>query len=103
MKVYFQKLIGLVTGVPPKYTKVTITSSELGEIQVGNLHQINDNLYECIATFYQCFYGERGEVMVYKDYTEKSVKCYVKVVPTPTGKEFETLLGDTKCGESHRL
>ena len=103
MKVYFDKLIGLVTGVPPKYTKVTITSSELGEIQLGNLHQINDNLYECIATFYQCFYGERGEVVVYKDYTEKKVKCYVKVVPTPTGREFETLLGDTKCGESHRL
>jgi hypothetical protein len=103
MRVYFQRLIGLVSGDNPRYTKVTITSSELGEIRVSSLSQIDDNLYECTATFGQWFYGERGEIVVYKDYTEKSVKCYVKIIETNTGNEFETLLGDTKCGESHRL
>jgi alpha-L-fucosidase len=103
MRVYFQRLIALVSGEHPRYTKVTLTSGEVYEIRVGNLHQINDNLYECVATFGQWFYGECGEIVVYKDYTEKSVKCYIKIIVTCTGKEFETLLGDTKCGESHQL
>ena len=103
MKVYFNKLIGLVSGDNTRYTKVSITSSEYVVIYLGSLHKIEDNLYECVCTFGEWVYGEHGEIVVYKNYTQKNVKCYVSIVETDAAKEYKILLGDMKCIESHKL
>ena len=103
MKMYFQKLIGLVSGDNPRYTKVSITSSEYVANYLGSLHKIEDNLYECVCTFGEWVYGEHGEIVVYKNYTQKNFKCYVSIVETDAAKEYKILLGDMKCIESHKL
>lgn len=85
---YFTNLINL------KYTDVQITSTEIADIKVSNLQQIDTNLYVCTCQYDQAFVGYRDGRAVYKDVTTKRIKCYVYAEDTEDGTEFIILLGD---------
>lgn len=94
MREYFDNLISL------KYTEVKITSTEIANIKVSNLQQIDENLYVCTCQYDQAFVGYRDDRPVYKDITTKRIKCYVYAEDTEDGKEYVILLGDVTALET---
>lgn len=94
---YFDNLINL------KYTDVQITSTEIANIKVSNLQQIDENLYVCTCQYDQAFAGYRDGRPVYKDITTKRIKCYVKVEDTEDGEEYIIMLGDVTALSTKRL
>lgn len=97
MKDYFAGLVNL------RYTKVDIQSTKVHEIEVSNLHKIDDNKYVCTAYFEQIFVGYRDGRPVYKDRTKKKVKVYILAEETIDGQEFIVLLGDVTALETTRI
>lgn len=85
---YLEHLIGL------KYSDVKILSSEVCDIKVSNLQQIDDNLYVCTCQYDQKFIGYKDGRPIYQDITTKHIKCYVTLISTEVGNEFIVLLGD---------
>ena len=85
---YLEHLIGL------RYSDVKILSSEVCDIKVSDLQQIDDNLFVCTCQYDQKFVGYRDGRPIYQDITTKHIKCYVTLITTEAGNEFIVLLGD---------
>ena len=71
MKDYFTGLMNM------RYSKVSIESMEVSNVNASSLQQIDDSTYVCTCYFEQVFCGYREGKPVYKDITRKKVKCYV--------------------------
>lgn len=89
---YFQRVIEY------KYKDVEIKTTEVPNMKVSELKQIDDNEYECTCQYDQYFiaYGD-GRVILYKDKTTKRITCRITVEDTEDGIEFITQLGDVSC------
>lgn len=81
-----------------KYPEVEVTSTDVAEMMVSNLHKIGDGLYTCTVYFYQYFVGKADNRVVYKDKTNKRVQCYIIEEETEDGLEYVVLLGDIYAG-----
>lgn len=83
------------------YYSVEIQTTEIKDMQVGEIYQLNDGQYVCSVYFDQKFVGKMKDGRTYQDITHKYVICYVDVVHTPTGKnEYFVRLGDIKVGHT---
>ena len=100
MKVYFTNLINLLE--KGTYTSITITSTEVPQMEVSTLKKVSEGIYQCTVTFTQNFLGKRGERGGYGDTTKKSVTVYFVMEETIIGQELIPRLGDVAAGESHR-
>ncbi len=89
---YFQRLIEL------RYTDVQITTTDIIDMAVSDLRQIDDNKFECSVYYVQTFCGYRDGVPVYcGDKTTKRVQVIIEIIATEMGGyEFVVLLGDTQ-------
>jgi hypothetical protein len=96
MKDYFTGLIQL------RYSKVSIQSTKVNEIQISDLQKVDDNKYVCTAYYEQVFVGERDGKPIYKDRTRKKVKVYILSEETIDGEEFIVLLGDVTALETKK-
>jgi hypothetical protein len=94
MKDYFTGLIEL------RYSKVSIQSTKVNEIQISDLQKVDDNKYVCTAYYEQVFVGYRDGKPIYKDRTRKKVKVYILSEETIDGEEFIVLLGDVTALET---
>lgn len=94
MRDYYDRVIRL------RYSDVKITSTEIADIKVSNLQQIDENLYVCTCQYDQAFVGYRDGKPVYKDITTKRIKCYVYAEDTEDGFEYVILLGDVTALET---
>lgn len=94
MRDYYDRVIRL------RYSDVKITSTEIADIKVSNLQQIDENLYVCTCQYNQAFVGYRDGKPVYKDITTKRIKCYVYAEDTEDGFEYVILLGDVTALET---
>ena len=81
-----------------KYPEVEVTSTDVAEMKVSNLHKIGDRLYTCTVYFYQYFVGKADNRVVYKDKTNKRVQCFIIEEETEDGLEYVVLLGDIYAG-----
>lgn len=97
MKDYFSGLMNM------RYNKVEIKSSDIHDIQVSELRQIDDNTFVCTAVFVQVFIGYKDSLPIYSDRTKKSVKCYVYREETIDGEEYIVKLGDTKALDTKKI
>ena len=102
MKDYFTGLMNM------RYSKVAIESTEISNIEVSRLQQIDDDTFVCTCYFEQAFCGYRDGIPVYKDITRKKVKCYVvkEVIIDDQGgeqHEFMVMLGDVTALETRRI
>lgn len=93
---YFSNLINL------NYTKVSITYTEVVDMKVSDLQQIDENLYQCTVQYVQIFRGYRDGFSTV-DRTTKRVVCFVKKDQTIDGDEYVILLGDTHCDQTEPL
>lgn len=93
---YFQNL---VTGLR-SYTDVKIEATEIADIKVSELRQIDTNLWVCTCQYDQAFEGVRDGRLIYRDITTKRIKCYVVAEDTEDGWEFIILLGDVYAIET---
>ena len=97
MKDYFMGLINM------RYSKVIIQSTDIHDMDVSQLHQVDENMYVCTVAFVQVFVGYRDGKPVYSDRTKKRVKCYVLKEETVDGDEYIVKLGDTRVEETKKL
>ena len=97
MKDYFMGLINM------RYSKVIIQSTDIHDMDVSQLHQVDENMYVCTVAFVQVFVGYRDGKPVYSDRTKKRVKCYVFKEETVDGDEYIVKLGDTRVEETKKL
>ena len=102
IKEYFTGLMNM------RYSKVAIESTEVSNIEVSRLQQIDDDTFVCTCYFEQAFCGYRDGIPVYKDITRKKVKCYVvkEVIIDDQGgeqHEFMVMLGDVTALETRRI
>ena len=102
IKEYFTGLMNM------RYSKVAIESTEISNIEVSRLQQIDDDTFVCTCYFEQAFCGYRDGIPVYKDITRKKVKCYVvkEVIIDDQGgeqHEFMVMLGDVTALETRRI
>ena len=97
MKNYLSGLMNM------RYSKVEIKSSDIHDIQVSELRQIDENTYVCTATFVQVFTGFKDGKPVYSNRIKKNIKCYVLREETMDGEEYIVKLGDTKALDTKRL
>ncbi len=96
MRDYFTNLVKGLTA----YTDVQISATEIANIKVSQLRQVEDNLYVCTCEYDQAFAGYRDGKIIYKDITTKRIKCYVKAEDTEDGLEYIILLGDVYAIET---
>ena len=96
IRTYFQNL---VTGLR-SYTDVNIEATEIADIKVSELRQIDTNLWVCTCQYDQAFEGVRDGRLSYRDVTTKRIKCYVVAEDTEDGWEFIILLGDVYAIET---
>jgi len=85
------------------YTKVDIKTTDIADMKVSRLHKISDNEYVCTVYITQAFSGFRDGKAIYRDITNKRVKCYVIVEHTEEGDEFITRLGDVTADETKTI
>lgn len=98
---YFQRLIDLV--LKKTYVSVKIETTDIHDMEVSSIKKVGEGMYQCSVTFGQTFVGERKDFSSYKDWTQKTVTCYIEVEYSDEGVEYLVTLGDVKCGETHRL
>ena len=90
MRDYFHNLVYRLGA----YTDVKITATEIADIKVSELRQVDTNLWVCTCQYDQAFEGMRDGRPIYRDITTKRIKCYVVAEDTEDGWEFIILLGD---------
>lgn len=87
---YFQNLIkGLCS-----YTDVKIEATEIADIKVSELRQIDTNLWVCTCQYDQAYEGISDGRLVYRDITTKRIKCYLTAEDTEDGWEYIIKFGD---------
>ncbi len=90
MRDYFHNLVYRLGA----YTDVKITATEIADIKVSELRQVDTNLWVCTCQYDQAFEGMRDGRPIYRDVTTKRIKCYVVAEDTEDGWEYIILLGD---------
>lgn len=100
VKDYFQRLINYI--VRGTYTEVTITSTEIENMDATNIVKVGDR-YQCVVTYYQDFIGRRGEIRAYADRTKKQIVVWFVPYHSPYGDEVVPRLGDVSAKETTRL
>ena len=95
VKNYFTALINLIE--KGKYESITITSTEISQMQVSSLKKLSDTLYQCTVSFAQKFVGIRGERIAYADVTKKTATVYFVKYVTAIGEEFLPYLFNIKA------
>lgn len=86
-----------------KYSKVTISTTDVANIRVSDLKKIDDDTYMCTCYFEQTFCGYRDGKPVYRDITRKKVQCFLKAEPTEEGTEYIVMLGDITALDTRRI
>ncbi len=96
---YFDRIINI-----RNYNKIEVTSTDIVDMEVSELREIDDDLYECTVCYVQEFRGYKDGRMLYGDRTKKDVQVFVKAEMDEDGAwEFIVLLGDTKATTTDRL
>lgn len=84
------------------YTYVEIKKAKT--CMISNLYKVSDNLYMGTCTFFQYFTGQSGEVLVYRDYTQKDVDVYIQRVDDGSlGSYWDMKFGDINVSETRRM
>ncbi len=84
------------------YTHVEIKKAKT--CLISNLYKVDDNLYMGTCTFFQYFTGQSGEVLVYRDYTQKDVDVYIqRVADGNLGTYWDMKFGDINVTETQKL
>lgn len=76
------------------YQKVSLESSEITSIKVSELSRVDDNTFVCTCVFDQIVSGINDGKIVYKDITQKKVRCYIQAEDNEDGVEYIIKLGD---------
>ena len=96
VKTYLKGLMNL------KYYQVEIKTTDWWNMRVTKPKKIANNLYFCTCYFKQEFHGESREGWDYIDVTCKRVDCYIYVLETEEGLEYQIMLGDVRALETRR-
>ena len=84
------------------YTDVEIKKAKT--CLISNLYKVSDNLYMGTCTFFQYFTGQSGEVLVYRDYTQKDVDVYIQRIEDGSlGTYWDMKFGDINVSETKRM
>ena len=84
------------------YTSVEIKKAKT--CLISNLYKVSDNLYMGTCTFFQYFTGQSGEVLVYRDYTQKDVDVYIQRIEDGSlGTYWDMKFGDINVSETKRM
>lgn len=84
------------------WTSVKITKAKT--CRISNFYKVSENQYEATATFFQYFEGERGEVSIYRDFTQKEVRVYIsKVEDGQLGTYWDLKFGDINVSEIKKM
>lgn len=75
-----------------QYTKIIFKSSKC-YLADGGIKKVTENEYVATVSFYQVFQGYKGDLIVYRDKTKKSVTVHIK---REASGHFSVLLGDVK-------
>lgn len=71
---------------------------------ISNLYKVSDNLYMGTCSFFQYFTGQSGEVLVYRDYTQKDVDVYIQRVEDGSlGSYWDMKFGDINVSETRKM
>ncbi len=73
-----------------EYTKIVFKTSKC-YMASGGIKKIRENEWSAIVTYYQVFIGYNGDMIVYRDKTQKNVR--ITITRDETGR-FDVLLGD---------
>ena len=84
IKNYLVRLKGL------QYSKILFKTSQC-YLAEGGIKQINENQYSATVSFYQVFIGYKGDMIVYRDKTRKSVQI---IIEKRVNGGFDVLLGN---------
>lgn len=96
LKQYLNRLRNL------QYTNVEIKKAKT--CLISNLYKVSDNLYMGTCTFFQYFTGQSGEVLVYRDYTQKDVDVYIQRIEDGSlGTYWDMKFGDINVSETKRM
>lgn len=81
------------------YTSVEIKKAKT--CKISNLYKVSDNMYMGTCTFFQYFTGKKGEVFVYRDYTQKDVDVYIQRIEDGSlGAYWDMKFGDINVSET---
>ena len=84
------------------YTNVEIKKAKT--CLISNLYKVSDNLYMGTCTFFQYFTGQSGEVLVYRDYTQKDVDVYIQRIEDGSlGTYWDMKFGDINVSETKKM
>lgn len=76
------------------YTELIVKSSDAHF--TSEAKKVGDNEYEMTLSYAQIYIGKRGEVEVYVDKTQKTIKVYVKRYVIDGRTKWQVLLGSVK-------
>lgn len=102
---------GSTTDIPLKkylirLRNLTYTSVEIKKAKtcmISNLYKVSDNMYMGTCTFFQYFTGQSGDVLVYRDYTQKDVDVYIQLIEDGSlGTYWDMKFGDINVSETHK-
>lgn len=96
LKTYLRRLRNL------PYTSVEIKKAKT--CMMSNIYKVSDNMYMGTCTFFQYFTGQSGEVIVYRDYSQKDVDVYIqRVADGNLGTYWDMKFGDINVTETHKI
>lgn len=95
---YFDGIIKL------PYTAVRVETTDIKDMQIGDMYQLDNGKWVMTVYFDQKFYGEMKDGKFYCDITHKYVVCYIDIVKDmKTGQDaFYVRLGDVKVDSTER-
>lgn len=84
------------------YTYVEVKKAKT--CMISNLYKVSDNMYMGTCTFFQYFTGKSGEVLVYRDYSQKDVDVYIQRVEDGSlGTYWDMKFGDINVSETRKV
>lgn len=95
LRKYIDDLLGMT-----RYTEVKVKTTDIADMKISRLYKISENEYACTVFITQTFYGFSDGKAIYKDITNKRIKCHVFVEHTEEGDEYIVRLGDVTADET---
>lgn len=84
------------------YTYVEVKKAKT--CMISNLYKVSENMYMGTCTFFQYFTGKSGEVLVYRDYSQKDVDVYIQRVEDGSlGTYWDMKFGDINVSETRKV